>query len=116
MSNAIPVFEAKNKLPLYIHQAEEEGPVILSRHSKEVAVLISIEEYHHLLEDRKAYRKRLNIVERAKLFRERHKELYEGDDFDKTIDQVFNHIREDQPSSYYKENHVWDEVLESWND
>lgn len=116
MSDAVPVFEAKNKLPLYIHQAEEKGPVILSRHNKDVAVLISIEEFNQLMEDRKAYRKKLNIVERAKLFRERHKELYEGEDFDKTIDQIFNQLREDQPSSYFKEKHVWDDVLESWND
>jgi len=116
MSDAVPVFEAKNRLPFYIHKAEEEGPVILSRRNEDVAVIISIEEYKAFLEDRRKARKDLNIVERAKLFRERHKDLYEGDDFDKTIDQIFNHLRDGQPSSYDKEKHVWDEVLEDWND
>ena len=28
--DAVPIFEAKNKLPFYIHQAEESGPVFIS--------------------------------------------------------------------------------------
>ncbi len=32
--DAVPIFEAKNKLPFYIHQAEESGPVFISRHTK----------------------------------------------------------------------------------
>ena len=35
--NAVPVFEAKNKLPFYIHQAEEGSPVAISRHNNIVA-------------------------------------------------------------------------------
>lgn len=112
MSNAVPVFEAKNKLPLYIHQAEQEGPVILSRHNKEVAVLISIEEFNQLLEDRKAYRKKLNIVERARLFRERHKELYEGEDIGEEFCRILEENRNEP--KVINESNCWDEVLESW--
>ena len=27
--NTVPMYEAKNKLPLFMHQAEESGPVFL---------------------------------------------------------------------------------------
>ena len=43
--NAVPIFEAKNKLPFYIHQAEEGSPVAISRHNNVVAYLVSKEDF-----------------------------------------------------------------------
>lgn len=48
MSDAIPIFEVKNKLPFFVHKAETEGPVAISRRDKEVAFIISKEEYEKL--------------------------------------------------------------------
>lgn len=45
MSDSIPIFEAKNKLPFFVHKAETEGPVHLSRRNKEITVIISASEY-----------------------------------------------------------------------
>jgi prevent-host-death family protein len=42
------IAEAKTHLPQLIHKAEQEGEVHLSRHGKEVAVIISIQEYQRL--------------------------------------------------------------------
>ena len=36
----IPMFEAKNKLPLFMHKAETEGPVFISRRNKTVGVIL----------------------------------------------------------------------------
>ena len=45
MADSIPIFEAKNRLPYFIHKAETEGPVFLSRRGKNVAVIISQNEF-----------------------------------------------------------------------
>ena len=42
---AVPIFEAKNKLPYFIHQAEENGPVRISRHNEVVAYIVSKEDF-----------------------------------------------------------------------
>ena len=44
-TNAIPIFEAKNRLPFYIHQAENGSPVQIMRHNKVVAYLVSKEDF-----------------------------------------------------------------------
>ncbi|HFC92472.1 MAG TPA: type II toxin-antitoxin system Phd/YefM family antitoxin [Leucothrix mucor] len=56
----MPVYsiaEAKTHLPQLIHKAEQEGEIHLSRHGKEVAVIISIQKYQLL------NRKQLNFGE-----------------------------------------------------
>ena len=45
----VPMFEAKNKLPLFMHQAEAEGPVFISRRNKTVGVLISFDDYNRMV-------------------------------------------------------------------
>ena len=37
--NAIPLYEAKNKLPLFMHQAESLGPVFISPAIQEISEL-----------------------------------------------------------------------------
>lgn len=49
MLRPIPIFEAKNKLPLFIHQAESDGPVFIARRNQNVAVLVSFAEYNSLV-------------------------------------------------------------------
>ena len=48
MCSAVPVFEAKNRLPFFIHQAETEGPVPITRHNQEVAYIISKSDYEEM--------------------------------------------------------------------
>ena len=80
--NAIPLYEAKNKLPHFMHQAESLGPVFISRRNKTVGVLLSFEEYKKLT----ASKKDESILERAAEFREKTAGLFTNED----IDMIFN--------------------------
>ena len=40
--------EAKNKLSQIVDLAIEEGPQVITRHGKEMVIVISCEEYHRL--------------------------------------------------------------------
>lgn len=100
---AVPVFEAKNRLTFYIHKAETEGPVLISRHNQDVAYIISKEDFD---EFQKQGKKEKTIVER---FQERRKEYgLEDDDFDYTA--YFDSLRD---RNYYGRpgaEHIFDEV------
>lgn len=95
MSDSIPIFEAKNRLPYYIHKAETEGPVFLSRRGKNVAVIISQEEY-----DEKIVQKRSFIDEVHEL---RAKYGLEDDVFD--YNDIYENVRDKsdfgRPSMYH---------------
>ena len=41
--------EAKNKLSELVHEAQTEGPQIISRHGENVAVVLSYDEYSRLV-------------------------------------------------------------------
>ena len=41
---SIPIFEAKNKLPLYIHMVEQGESFEITRHGKTVAYLVNKDE------------------------------------------------------------------------
>lgn len=43
--NAVPIFEMKNKLSLFLRKAEAEGPVFISNRGKPAFVLQTIEDY-----------------------------------------------------------------------
>lgn len=89
--NAIPIFEAKNKLPLFMHQAETSGPVFISRRNKTVGVLLSFEEYQKLSSEKN----KMSFLDKAAEFRKKTAGLFSNDD----IDQIFN-SRNDEPDSY----------------
>ncbi len=78
MCNAVPVFEAKNKLPFFIHQAETEGPVPITRHNQEVAYIISKSDYDEM---RQSASPRKSLVERIHDSRKEFG-LEDDDDFD----------------------------------
>ena len=80
--NTIPIYEAKNKLPYFIHQAETVGPVFISRRNKTVAVLLSIDEYNNFI----AMKPKATILERAAEFRRKTAGLFT----DKQIDEIFD--------------------------
>lgn len=113
MSDVIPIFEAKNKLPFYIHKAETEGPVRLSRHNKEVAVIISASEYDNLLLQLKNCMKGKSIVERAAAFRKRNEQFYKNDNFDSEIQEVFSNLRPADENGFHNEKNIWDGILEN---
>ena len=101
--NIVPVYEAKNKLPLFIHQAEQGNPLAITRHNNIVAYLISKEDFEELT---KGGKKEKSLVERMQ---ERRKEYgLEDDDFDYT--GYFDSLRE---RGYYgrpEGEHVFDGV------
>ena len=78
----IPMFEAKNKLPLFVHKAETEGPVFISRRNKTVGVILSIDEYNKLL----LAKPKRTILEAAAEFRKK----VDGTLTDEEIDRILN--------------------------
>ena len=99
--NTVPIYEAKNKLPLFMHQAEESGPVFISRRNQTVGVLLSINEYNRIL----ARGKKDTILDRAAEFRRKAAGLLTDED----IDRIFD-IRDNTPDDY--DSHVWDGVFD----
>ena len=99
--NTVPIYEAKNKLPFFIHQAETVGPVFISRRNKTVGVLISIDEYNRFI----AIKPKETFLDRAAEFRRKTAGLFT----DKQIDEIFD-VRDNTPDSY--ESHVFDGVFD----
>ena len=101
--NTVPVYEAKNKLPLFIHQAEQGNPLAITRHNNVVAYLISKDDFEELT---KCGKKEKSLAERMQ---DRRKEYgLEDDDFDYT--EYFDSLRE---RGYYgrpEGDHVFDGV------
>ena len=110
MSDAIPIYEAKNKLPLFIHQAETDGPIFNSRRNKSVAVLIALDDYNDLLHRAEEPKKKMNVVERVATFKERNGWPITDED----IDEVFGDVRDHTPISF--ESHVFDGIMEDLDD
>ena len=99
--NAIPIYEAKNRLPFFIHQAETEGPIPISRHNKEVAFIISKEDFEKM-----SAPKPKSVVDRI---RERWEEYgFDDDDFDfsKHLESLREHNYYGRPGA----EHIFDEV------
>ena len=99
--NAVPMYQAKNKLPLFMHQAETLGPVFISRRNKTVGVILSIDEYNKLI----SAKPKRTILEAAAEFRKK----VDGSLTDEEIDRIFN-VRDETPDTY--ESHVWDGVFD----
>ena len=100
-ANAIPIFEAKNKLPFYIHQAEENGPVRISRHNDVVAYIVSKEDFEKAMAP-----KEKSLVE--KIQESRIAYGLEDDDFDYTA--YFDSCRERNCYGREDSSHIFDEV------
>ena len=103
MYDAVPVFEAKNKLPFFIHLAETDGPVPITRHNQEVAYIISKADYEKM---RNATKPKKNIVE--KLQENRKKYGLEDDDFDYT--EYFDSLRDRSYFGRPGSEHIFDDV------
>ncbi len=84
-ATAVPIFEAKNRLPYFIHQAEENGPVRISRHNEVVAYIVSKEDF-----EKSVAPKEKSLVE--KIQESRIAYGLEDDDFDLT--EYYDSIRE----------------------
>ncbi|MBO4507744.1 MAG: type II toxin-antitoxin system prevent-host-death family antitoxin [Spirochaetaceae bacterium] len=103
MCNAVPVFEAKNKLPFFIHLAETDGPVPISRHNQEVAYIVSKADYEEMMIASKPQK---SIVE--KMQERRKKYGLEDDDFDYT--EYFDSLRERAYFGRSGSEHIFDDV------
>lgn len=78
--NAVPVFEMKNKLSFFLHQAESEGPVFISNRGKPAFVLQTIEQYEEQL---KSSTKEKTLFEAAAELRKKYG-IEDSDPFDFT--------------------------------
>ncbi len=85
-AGAVPIFEAKNKLPFFIHQAEENGPVRISRHNEVVAYIVSREDFESAF----ARTQKKSIID--EIHEKRIEYGLEDDDFDLT--EYYDSIRE----------------------
>ena len=99
----IPMFEAKNKLPLFMHKAETEGPVFISRRNKTVGVILSIDEYNKLL----LAKPKRTILEAAAEFRKNVDDTLT----DEEIDRIFNN-RDDTASGTSWEEDIYKGVFD----
>ena len=104
MCSAIPVFEAKNKLPFFIHLAETDGPVPISRHNQEVAYIISKADYEEILKSRKSEK---SVVQRIHDSRAEFG-LTDDDDFDYTA--YFDSLRDRNYFGRPNSEHIFDDV------
>ena len=80
--NTVPMYEAKNKLPFFFHQAEESGPVFVTRRNKIVGVILSIDDYNKIL----AKQPKRTILEAAEEFRRKTAGTLTNEDIDKIFD------------------------------
>ena len=101
--NTVPVYEAKNKLPLFIHQAEQGNPLAITRHNNVVAYLISKEDFEEFASGGK---KEKSLVE--KLQEKRKAYNLEDDDFDYT--EYFDSLRDRNYFGRPGAEHIFDEV------
>ncbi|MBQ3800914.1 MAG: type II toxin-antitoxin system prevent-host-death family antitoxin [Treponema sp.] len=103
MCNAVPVFEAKNKLPFFIHQAETEGPVPITRHNQEVAYIVSKSDYDEM---RQSASPRKSLVERLQ---DNRKEFgLEDDDFD--LAEFIVSLRDPAEYAGRGSEHIFDDI------
>ncbi len=103
MCNPIPVFEAKNRLPFYIHLAETDGIVPIARRKDVVAYIVSSDEF----ESMKSRDEKKTLVERIHDSRADFG-LTDDDDFDYTA--YFDSLRDRNYFGRPESDHVFDEV------
>ncbi len=101
---AVPIFDAKNRLPFFIHLAEEQGPVMISRRNQEVAVLLSKEDYERLVEEAQGN----SFLKKAEDFRRRNKSLFSNDE----IDRIFEEAKDKSSEGPSDEASVFSGILE----
>ena len=99
--NTVPIYEAKNKLPLFMHQAEETGPVFISRRNQTVGVLLSFDDYNRII----SRSRKDTILDRAAEFRRKTAGLITNEE----VDRIFD-VRDNTLDSY--ESHVFDGVFD----
>lgn len=68
---SVPIFDAKNKLPQYVHQVENGEQIELTRYNKKVAILLSNEDYEQLNGGD-------NFVSTYRLYKNRINEFYKN--------------------------------------
>ena len=104
MCNPVPVFEAKNRLPFYIHLAETDGLVPIARRNDVVAYIISSDEFEAM---QSKGEKKKSLVERIHDSRADFG-LTDDDDFDYT--EYFDSLRLRNYFGRPEGDHVFDEV------
>lgn len=51
----VPLFDAKNRLSALVHDAESGSPVELTRHGKPVAVVLGLDTYDRLNDEKRVF-------------------------------------------------------------
>ena len=100
--NTVPIYEVKNKLPLFMHQAEETGPVFISRRNQPVGVLLSFEDYNRMINRSR----KETILDKAAEFRRKTAGLITNEE----IDQIFD-VRDYSTEGTSWENDIFEGVF-----
>lgn len=109
--NAIPIVEAKNRLPFYLRKVEDGENVAISRHNREIAVIISkaeYDEFEDFLEEKRKKRRKKTFVERAAEFRKRNADIFTNED----VERIFGEVRESGIQGTEWENSIFDGIFE----
>lgn len=87
--NAIPVYEAKNRLSYYLHLSDDQGPIFITNHGKPAYVIQSLEDYQKVNKEliKKSYSERIQ--------NSRADYGLENDDFN--YSKYYESIREEHP-------------------
>lgn len=93
---AVPIFEAKNKLPYFIHLAEDGETIQLTRHGKPVARIIAEERCTEKTDGQ-------IFMEKVMEWREKNKDWLSDSD----IDNAFNIKRKIEPPVRHPEDIDW---------
>ena len=102
--NAIPVFEAKNRLPFYIHKAETEGIIPISRHNNVVAYIISREDFDELKKPDTPKKSLVQMIHDSRS----DFGLTDDDDFDYT--EYFDSLRDRNYFGRPGSEHIFDDI------
>lgn len=87
--NAIPVYEAKNRLSYYLHLTDEQGPIFITNHGKISYVIQNLKDYQNA--NRELTKK--SFSERIQNSRVNYG--LENDDFN--YSEYYESIREEHP-------------------
>ncbi|MDO4506071.1 MAG: type II toxin-antitoxin system Phd/YefM family antitoxin [Spirochaetales bacterium] len=105
--NAIPVYEAKNRLSYYLHLSDDQGPIFITNHGKPAYVIQSLEDYR---ESQKRIEKEKTIYECIQEARAKFG-IDENDDFD--FEEHLKKLRMEEPQESTRETEYIKGLMQS---
>ncbi|WP_407397410.1 type II toxin-antitoxin system prevent-host-death family antitoxin [Treponema sp.] len=104
--NAIPVFEAKNRLSYYLHLTDEQGPIFITNHGKPAYVIQNLKDFTEL---QSHIKKEKTIYECVQEIRAKYG-IDKNDDFD--FEQHLESLRMEEPQESARESEYIEELMQ----